>query len=166
MIHLFDRPKSGFDRAKNYLGGHHDRRPAVRYFEPWLLVVRDQRNERTNQLSFEGSTLKFWVTIFLPSQAHFSYLWETPIGRNQRKMTMWAWQQGNSLLLTLSHPAVFFKITPTAVANELCISLHHSLVVLYVFAGVRESRSHHSLSVFQFLAVGLWIASRLSKILS
>ena len=164
MIYLTGQ-NLGLTELKTIFGGHHDRRPAVRYFEPWL-VVRDQRNERTNQLSFEGSTLKFWVTIFLPSQAHFSYLWETPIGRNQRKMTMWAWQQGSSLLLTLSHPAVFFKIIPTAVANELCISLHHSLVVLYVFVGVHESRSHHSLSVFQFLAVGLWIASSLSKILS
>ena len=34
IIHLFDRPKSGFVRAKKYLAAHHDRRPAVRYFEP------------------------------------------------------------------------------------------------------------------------------------
>ena len=34
-IHIFDRAKSGFVRAKKYLAGHHDRRPAVRYFEPW-----------------------------------------------------------------------------------------------------------------------------------
>ena len=35
-IHLkFDRPKSGFVRAKKYLAGHYDRRPAVCYLEPW-----------------------------------------------------------------------------------------------------------------------------------
>ena len=33
-IHLFDRLKSGFVRAKKYLAGHHDQRPAVHYFEP------------------------------------------------------------------------------------------------------------------------------------
>ena len=31
---LFDRPESGFVQAKKYLAGHHDRRPAVRYFQP------------------------------------------------------------------------------------------------------------------------------------
>ena len=39
-IHLFDRPKSGFVRAKKYLAGHHDRRPAVRYFEPCNIVLQ------------------------------------------------------------------------------------------------------------------------------
>ena len=38
IIHLFDRPKSGIVRAKKYLAGHHDRRPAVRYFEPWYCM--------------------------------------------------------------------------------------------------------------------------------
>ena len=33
-IRLFDRLKSGFVWAKKYLAGHHDRQPAVRYFEP------------------------------------------------------------------------------------------------------------------------------------
>ena len=40
IIHLFDRPKSGFVRAKKYLAGHHDRHPAVCYFEPWVTVIR------------------------------------------------------------------------------------------------------------------------------
>ena len=31
---LFDRPELGFVRAKIYLAGHHDWRPAVRYFQP------------------------------------------------------------------------------------------------------------------------------------
>ena len=57
-----------------------------------------------------------------------------------------------------------FEIIPTAVVSADVMSRHHSLVVLYVFVGVHESRSHHSLSVFQFLVVGLWIASSLSKI--
>ena len=31
---LFDRPESGFVRAKKYLAGHHDRQPAVRFLQP------------------------------------------------------------------------------------------------------------------------------------
>ena len=33
---LSDRPELGFDRAKKYLAGHHDRQPADRYFQPWV----------------------------------------------------------------------------------------------------------------------------------
>ena len=32
--YYFDQPESGFVRAKKYLAGHHDWRPAVRYFQP------------------------------------------------------------------------------------------------------------------------------------
>ena len=39
IIHLFDRPESGYVHAKKYLAGHHDRRPAVRYFEPWSSCI-------------------------------------------------------------------------------------------------------------------------------
>ena len=45
IIHLFDRPKSGFVRAKKYLAGNLDRRPAVRYFEPckFFFLKNDSR---------------------------------------------------------------------------------------------------------------------------
>ena len=33
---LSDWPELGFDRAKKYLASHHDRQPAVRYFQPWV----------------------------------------------------------------------------------------------------------------------------------
>ena len=32
--------QSGFVRAKKYLAGHHDRRPAVRYFEPCYSILK------------------------------------------------------------------------------------------------------------------------------
>ena len=38
----YDRPELGFVRAKNYLAGHDDRRPAVCYFQPckgWLCLL-------------------------------------------------------------------------------------------------------------------------------
>ena len=40
LYSLFDRPKSGFVRPKNYLAGQHARRPTVRYFEPCTGAVR------------------------------------------------------------------------------------------------------------------------------
>ena len=34
LYSLFDWPESGFVPVKKYLAGHHDWRPAVRYFQP------------------------------------------------------------------------------------------------------------------------------------
>ena len=53
LYSLFDRPKSGFVRPKNYLAGHHDRRPTVRYFEPWIRTRK--RRSRLTVLSL------FWL---------------------------------------------------------------------------------------------------------
>ena len=44
IIHLFDRPKSGFVRAKKYLAGHHDWRPVVRYFEPCIMLLEERKS--------------------------------------------------------------------------------------------------------------------------
>ena len=57
IIHLFDRPKSGFVRAKKYLAGHHDRRPAVRYFEPWFFEPRNTETQYTRNLPRSRVTL-------------------------------------------------------------------------------------------------------------
>ena len=38
-MHINDRSKTDFDRAKIKLTGHFDRRPTGRYIEPWMWVL-------------------------------------------------------------------------------------------------------------------------------
>ena len=46
MYSLFHWPKAGFVQAKKYLASHHDRQPAVCYFEPCNNVQQKNKNKK------------------------------------------------------------------------------------------------------------------------
>ena len=48
-IHYFTGQKQGLSGLKKYLASHHDRRPALRYFEPCINVQQKKQKTKTNK---------------------------------------------------------------------------------------------------------------------
>ena len=121
---LFDWPKSGFVRAKKYLAGHHDRWPAVCYFEPCHLCSLKIYKE-FNFILVRSITihLVYGIKLRLGQRSVVSGpRWQFIVYSDHRLVFFWrTWLNSPWKSLNGQHKSTIFQVTHLKLdAESLC----------------------------------------------